>query len=512
MIKDSHKRPPGFFERQYICRNTKDYWGNFNITVQYSSRISQNLLSNALRNVILGNQNFVLNFFRLSSYSAEDDHVANGFNYEVRPIQRILFSDVVAFETIDGHLDDECFVKMNQFRCHMNVDTSPLWRVILWESNDESSTQYLSFYCDHALFDGTSGVQFHRDLIEELARLSMDEGHLSFKETLFEYELDHSYLPDPLGDALENKIDLYHRPLIQKVILWFQKSTSLVRGKLLAIGTSLSRFLRSVFGFTDYSLIDDNGENKLFRYKPGTVGLIHKYKIINFSPKETSDVLRFCKSEGVTLTPFILIIATRSLEKTIFADINVLNNGKETATERYSTVSKISINGRRHYSAEVNKEKNLKYGVCVATTPIPLPSLADTDDGKLLRVIKKLSSDVLSYAVYRNCFWNFGDYLKTANFWDSFKSQIGNFTRDTLYTSNLGFVNIEKIDAWEVKNIWFTQSNGLVYHFVFSVVSSLSGGLNIGLGYLPEFDEVEGSVDGFVRTFKEDMLNFKSHA
>lgn len=509
MVKDSHRRSPGFFERQYICRNTNDYWGNFNITVQYSNHISQNLLSNALRNLILRNQNFVLNFFRLSGYSAQDDHNANGFNYEVRPIQRILFSEVVAFETIDGHFNDECFVKMNPLRCPMNVDTSPLWRVILWGSNDRSDTQYLSFYCDHALFDGTSGVQFHRDLIEELARLSKNEDQLDFIETLFDYELDQKYIPDPIGDALENKIDLYHRPLMQKIFLWFKKITSLVRQKLLAIGKSATAFLRLMFGFTDYSLVDNTGENEQFKYKPGTVGLIHKYKIISFLPKETSEVLSFCKSEGITLTPFVLTVGTRSLEETIFADINLVKNGKESDAKRYSTVSKISINGRRHYSPELNEEKDLKYGVCVATTPIRLPSLAETDDGKLLGLIKNLSSDVLSYATNRNCFWDFGDYLKTANFWDHFQGQIGSFTRDTLYTSNLGFVKIKKIDDWEVKNIWFTQSNGLVYHFVFSVVSSPAGGLNIGLGYLPEFDDIEGSVDGFVRTFKEDMINFK---
>lgn len=507
-MKDSHKRSPGFFERQYICRNTKKYYNNFNVTSEYNHHISPILLSNTLRKLVLNNHVFALNFFRLSQFDAADDHQENGHNYEVRVINLIEFEDVVSYRQISGKFDDECLVELNLLRVPMNDEKTPLWRVIVWE-NKEQGSQFISFYCDHALFDGTSGVQFHRDLIKELATLSNGgntEENLKFIGTIFDYGTDSDEIPDSIDDALENKVEIYHRPVLSKIWLWLKKT--------------FFATIQSVFPFLFKSGIGGN----VFEHKSVGLDFGHKYKIINFSPAEVDDILTFCRSQGITITPYMLSVGTRCLERTVFhyvssaidrlpaAGVNNAviegnahkNEGIATASDgsdSFTSISKVSVNGRRHFP---DHEHSLKYGVCVSTTSLPLPSLGGLDDIELLCKVKSVGEAVRIASNDKSIFWSMGDYLKSANFWDFFQNKLGRKERDTLYTSNLGRVSIQESD-WEVKDIWFSQSNGLVFHFVFSVVSSPKGGLNIGFGYLPEYDEF-GCMDEFVTAFKRDML------
>jgi hypothetical protein len=482
-MKDSHKRAPGFFERQYICRNTKQYYNNFNVTCQYDNPISPQLLSHALKRLILDQPSFVLNFFRLGEYATVDDAIANGHNYEVRPVSCIKFADVVDFRTTDCEFDEKCLEEMNKLTIPMNENDLPLWRVIVWESHND--VQYVSFVCDHALFDGTSALQFHRDLIKLLSILSRQRMLLHMLDTLFDYEQDQALLPDVIDDALENRVDLYHRPFMHKIWLWLQR----------IIGARLSKWRAFVLSFFEKK-VHSGPITETFAYKPGAVGLVHKYKIINFTSDECTKILSYCKSEGLTLTPYILAIATRCLERNVFPHVK---------PGEYGTISKISVNGRRYYLQK--DQESLKYGVCVATTPISLPPLSRFSDIDLLAKISEVSAEIGRRVNNKEVFWNMGDYLKKANFWHFFASQVGQYKRDTLYTSNIGKANIlDETGFWKILNVWFSQSNGLVYHFVLSVVSSIPGGLNIVLGYVPEYDDLGTAVGDFVDSFKNDML------
>lgn len=484
-MKESHKRAPGFFERQYICRNTKRYYNNFNVTCQYSNRISPQLLSHALRRLIIDQPTFVLNFFRLGEHTNIDDAVANGHNYEVRPVSSIKYVDIVDFRAFDGEFDGGCLEEMNKLAVPMNEENLPLWRVIVWESHND--VQYVSFVCDHALFDGTSALQFHRDLIKVLSVLSRQRMLLHTLDALFDYEQDQTFLPEIIDDALENRVNLYHRPFVHKLWLLLQRT---VGARL----SNWSAFVLSLFR----GKVHSGPTTEMFAYKPGAVGLVHRYKIINFTPDDFSKILSYCRNEDLTLTPYILTIATRCLERTVFSNVKPGD---------YGTVSKISINGRRFYLQKA--QESIKYGVCVATMPINLPPLSRFSDMDLLTKISEVSAEVKRKVSSKEVFWNMGDYLKTANFWHYFASQVGVIKRETLYTSNIGKGDIlDETGFWKILNVWFSQSNGLVYHFVLSVVSNVTGGLNIVLGYSPEYDDLGDAISDFVESFKNDILTF----
>lgn len=44
---------------------------------------------------------------------------------------------------------------------------------------------------------------------------------------------------------------------------------------------------------------------------------------------------------------------------------------------------------------------------------------------------------------------------------------------------------------WQIIDAWFALNNTLFYHFTLHAISTPQGGLNICLGYLPEYDELE---------------------
>ncbi|CAK7919226.1 hypothetical protein CAAN3_29S00100 [[Candida] anglica] len=485
-----HTRKPGFYERQYICRNVNKYYNNFNVTAQYNRYISPEHLSNALRRLILKNTSFALNFYRQDGSTKEQDQDQNGNNFEVKPVKKILFDDVVSFEEIPDEFNDQCLESINKLQPEMNKLSTPLWGVVVYKS-ESLNCQYICFYCDHTLFDGTSGVQFHRDLIVELEELS-NASTLEKMQILFNYEDDRDDLPTKLSPALEMKTDLYHRPFFSKIINTI--INSFWNDKTIGVLDALKKIFSSYF-----SELEIKKPRPFFEYNPVRPDIIHKYKIINFTPTEVKKILAFCKSEGTTLTPYIGTIGIHCLNNTI---IPVCTGGEESITSL-----RCSINGRRFFP-EIQDE--LKYGVCVSTTQYEIEPL---ENSSIVSKVRCIGDNLRKTASTKEVFWTTGDKLKETNFWDSFKKTVGGKRRETLYTSNLGQVSIKAGDL-EVTNIWFSQSNGIAFHFVFSVVSSVGGGLNICLGYLPEYgtlkqkNSAEFAIDEFVKKFKTGVLDF----
>ena len=158
-------RKPGYYERHFICRNLEGYYSNFNIVARYNKHISSAHLALALRTLIAQDPIFVLGIFRNKNTTPEDDSKFNATNFNVRPVKSFNFDDVVKYEKI-SKFDDSVFARINERTCPVDIEL-PLWRIAVFELEQDGS-QYLCIYFEHALFDGGSGVEFHRDLAKAL--------------------------------------------------------------------------------------------------------------------------------------------------------------------------------------------------------------------------------------------------------------------------------------------------------------------------------------------------------
>lgn len=471
MSQAHHTRKLGFFEKYYVCRNVEDYSKNISLTGEYNRHISKVLLSNALRTLILKNPTFAVNIYR--DEDLQHDAQRNGDNFTIRPVEKIAFNDVVTFENIDDSFGVLVLNTLTEEKCPVN-DSKPLWRLKVYESPSDK-TQYVTFHCDHTLFDGSSTIQFHKDLIIELEHHTKDQA-LKFQETLFDYETDRDILPAILDNS-DKIVDLYNPSIFFTVL-------AIVQNML------VPKWLSNGF----WSLFSGNVENApLYTHNPTQKETKSNLRCVNITPNDVNRLRAFCKSQNTTLTPYIAVTAMYALQATVFPVVS---------DQQCSFEVSIPIDGRRYFPEKLN---DTKYGLYVGLLTSKMGPCAD-----LTFSINALTTQLTTGVTDRSPFSYVG-LLKYVNCWDFLRSKLGKTdSRLTLEVSNLGLHRISH-GNWSIKNLWFNQTNGILSHFSISLVTTESNGLNLLVSYLADLDMVQTSlrklvIDEFMALFTAKLL------
>lgn len=90
-------------------------------------------------------------------------------------------------------------------------------------------------------------------------------------------------------------------------------------------------------------------------------------------------------------------------------------------------------------------------------------------------------------------------YIWTANLIDTeevLRGSISSKLRTTILMTNLGAIKDNPDQNWHITDAWFALNRTINYHFIMHAVSTSTGGLNIVLGYLPEYDNLETTIEG----------------
>lgn len=133
--------------------------------------------------------------------------------------------------------------------------------------------QYICIYFEHALFDGLSGAEFHRDLIDELDAASRCGEGVSHSDHVTNRIYDGC--KRPLPPAAEHLNDLFDPSFWQKTVALAQ--------------FYMPRWVNKVFG-------ESTADISVFKFKTSTRDLSAAYKQMNFSPEELHRMLTFCKN------------------------------------------------------------------------------------------------------------------------------------------------------------------------------------------------------------------------
>ncbi|KAK6455196.1 alcohol acetyltransferase [Scheffersomyces xylosifermentans] len=474
MVIAAHRRKLGFNERYYLCRGNEGYYTNFNITVTYPHRISVELLSNALKELITKNSWLSHNFFKLDN---QDDTVANGHNYEVRYVDKIKFEDVVTFKNVDV-FDGNVLSEINNITCPMNVEL-PLWRIVVLETSN--GKQFFCGVFDHSIFDGMSGAQFMKDLTKELNTATE-----VYDEYLFDYERDQLFLPKLILPAVDTLTDLFKLSFIDIVKYYANKYLPNV---ILNFFTKLRNLV------SPDPMKPNLGVNPVFKCGLITKDLRTNYRVLNFSNEQIEKVTQFCRSQDLTITPYFDIIAVKCLEETVYKAV-------DPSTE-FSTINLVAVNGRRYY----DHFENFLYGVMVCGDPILTPPL--TSD--LLSYMKYFHRTMMERIRTKSSFKLVGLY-RFYNLWDFFKQKLNKADgRFTITISNLGKF-VQPKGRFEVEEIYFGSNTAITYHFILNMSTSEKGGLNVVFGYLPEYDNLyvndKKVLDIFFEKFYNMILEF----
>lgn len=388
----------------------------------------------------------------------------------------------------------------------MNEPTLPLWRVIIFENRYNRLEQFVCFYCDHALFDGISGLEFHKELLRELSNLSSD-GHtddLKLLSILFENNETPTLDICEIEEAREEMLDIFDVPLRYRlmncfrsffVYKWVSSFLTFSRGNLIFFGGSLAQ------DFDPYYL--DLLNHSTFTYKPISKDLSTKFKTLTFNNAEVEKMLSFCKKSNLTLTPYFNIIALQCLQETLFAAVKDPNMGM------FSTSSCVAVNGRRYYDLPY-----FLYGTLVGAEILnfgPMPSFSNK-----IRTMAYMKAAYLRLSTSlrnKNCFLSKG-LQKKKNIWSFYSERIGKLEgKTTLVISNLGVFRNEANSGWKFENIWFGLNTGSLYHFILNLVTTQEKCLNLVFCYASEYEYLYNSaskplLDEFLIMFTERVLLF----
>lgn len=451
-----HQREPTNADRYYICRNFNKYYINFNVTGVYNKRIEDGAIRGALRRLMLNNSTFVLNAFRTSCI--EEDTPSDYRNFILKPVKEIRYEDVVEWREIK-EFNEQVLEEIGEIDFEMNVD-KPLFKVLISQCGDK---QYVTFLCDHILFDGGSGAFFHEDLIRELAR-----GETRSSAVIFNYEQDYEKLA-PLSPPVDEISDLYTTSLIQKVSI--------------IVLEMIPGFIKNIYRRWFIKGFPDLRQNPIFTYKPKTKLIRTGYKMIKFDPLQTQRTVEYCRSQQVTLTPFIGAVGLSALQDTIIP--RLANN----ATVQYSFESNLVYSGRRFLP-------DYRYGVCVGSVDCtlgPIKSIIETTR-VFARQLKAAISNLKS--IQRM------GLLGLVNIKDFLFNRLENYSKLTLEVSNLGIKNLVS-GEWQIEDLIFSQNIGISHYFGFLVVGTPTGGTNLVLGYMKEFDDLEPNAwNQFIKDFE----------
>ncbi|OBA19679.1 hypothetical protein METBIDRAFT_45992 [Metschnikowia bicuspidata var. bicuspidata NRRL YB-4993] len=460
-------RAPGFLERYYICRDTTGIMGRgFNMSVKLNEPVSDLILSHALRRVIISCPYLTVNAFLTIS----EDTLADGKNYHIRPVKRLLFSKLVYRKTVRD-FDARVLEDLSRVRLPVNRG-KPGW-YLTRISVESSGDQYLTFACNHVMFDGRSAVNFFDDLVKTIDIVS---GYTlsDVAEVLFDSEVDS---PGKLRDSSENVTNLYDSPL------WFKLST--LASQMLIPSFVLKLFSSYVwpsspnfYQHPPFNLVPFNGLNEA------------NFRIVHFSREEVSLILTHCKQERTTLTPMMAARLYLAIGTSFTAHLGTFSQSCE-----------LIICGRRYFP----KEKQItRYGLFFsAFTSYIAPGLSTKDATEVLK--KGLSQAMKN----RHSFYKTG-LLQLLNIWNYMKPYAEDKAeRQTFEISNLGRVDISA-GKWHVTDVVFSQ--GVTFsHITLSVISTPKGGMNVVISYHEDFSKVsEGGilmVDRCIEKFRENMLD-----
>lgn len=467
-------------------RTATRFYRNFQVTATYSQSLGANLdvLFHALRKTLLDYHILICNVFtELGKKGAF-----------FRPLSKATLADLLVLKDgksylTDGTINEKFMKEVNETIFKHEIE-SPLFRLILVGEFD------LCAVFEHTMADGVVGNYFHQILLDNLAYVQDPENYtmlvsdygidiksqVSMNSVIFEYAADvrhlRNSLPPPIDSFLADPDVDYS-------------------------GNDPEYFDKVVP--TDYV-----GKKWQGRFMP-TWDYTLSFKLLNFTPTETKQILAKCKVQGVTLTSYIAIIHIFTMQPVF-------------GTECYNT-HRIAMTLRRHYDANntnsaykelLTRENSKILGsvahVGFANNMAPLSEFSWDE-------VRKINANVATQISNKNAMNAFKGFKQAYEAQDDpssfFESQMEFPKADASKISNLGYIKIPNYErdtgSWTITNMIFSQDvSPTTAEFMLNVVSTPIGGLNFVLTYYDHrFDDVDlDNFDGLVAKLKENMLKY----
>lgn len=334
-------RDLSYLEKYFYWRTNKNYYTNYRILVEYSIDLTPEKLYYALSKLLYKHSPLTMDIMPCKNLSSL------GYGFTI--LENIKLNDIVEFINDDTLDNAEEICNKFQYEHFIYSTGKPLWRLKVINS------RYILFYCDHILFDGTSGKNFHIKLSNELNNeipSIVSQKFNGLDSLIFQKSLvEESYQVFPSPTDIIN----YSGPIL----------TTIYKLLVELLPKNLSNLIKYWFSKNPYSRILSYEEIQYRDVKINS-NLEDCCKIINLNSDEINSIIKLCRSKNVKLTSLMVILANMSAGKFI----NGL--GKDTVTSipvniRGSIDEKKAKNIYKHYTS--------LFGLYMSVVNIELPSI-----------------------------------------------------------------------------------------------------------------------------------------
>lgn len=419
---------------------------NFRIAVEYTEELDVKSIYYALQNMIYQHPSFSMNAYHKEAYFYM-------FPYHFKLMQSYKLSDVLQVIDDPSLTIDAIFNKLNDVYFHYGTK-KPLWSLILLNKKT------LIYYSDHLLFDGTSGLNFHKVFAQCLKETKNCKENNDFdKDKLDSILFDVNNIDDEfqLAPKPSELID-YSVPI--SYILYFVMITC---------------FPKLLTTFIKYYFIDEAAISKSRTYNmiplPKKMIKLNRSKdqckLVNIPQDKLKLLIGGCRKHAVKLTSLLVVMSLLAISRVTGAEND--------------TMVLIPVNSRNKIKNSVKDD----FGLYLGDLSMELPPVEKTcNNGEINWNIVKYINDY----IHNNLSSSQND-LGLTSLVDTkvFLEQRKKIDKDkliaTLLVSNLGKLEIEKGNDEVFENAYFDQPcrSGILSLFSMNVISTQRGGAELSL-------------------------------
>lgn len=457
MLSRGHARRLGRVENFFAICQRQDLYKNFSMISTFNHKInSKPLLYHALRSMMLKNS-------MICTTIADTDHSdltkPRPQTDYVKILDQLKYKDVF-LDLGDKSLDDrdELLNEINDIVLPYGHG-NPLWKLAILDDNT------LCYISNHCSSDGITAKHFFQDLVHELNEIdesSLPQEDQYDEKLLIDYEQDKSIIPAipmPLESIVSHKPPLWYYPEFIFNILFIKKFSS---------------------------------------RRESTPNSKHHLRSINITSEELSEIKKFIKPHGITLTPYILSTWLWSQYQSGFL----------TQREKF-TDSLIAVD-TRHYIPNAIEKNLYKYGLhaCSFHTFFRKPQ---SFNWKSIEKFSEYTKWVVSTgrALYRLGFSTSETLAQKKNMDALLKKIVTQSPKGNTMFSNSGVMleNYKDNGKCKVVDSWFSQNmNGTYFLFTLNTVSTKENGLNIVINTAQQ-EITNDQFDKLAKIFRENLIN-----
>lgn len=294
-------RDMSYVELFFFWRTQLDHYSNYRILVEYNEELTTEKVYHALTRMMYKYSALTMDLMPSST---------SKFGHQFVVVDEVRLSDVVEFIQNDKLANVEEILEKYHKESLRYGKNKPLWRLKVING------KYALFFCNHILYDGTSGKNFHIELSKEIANgipKIISGSFTGLDSIVFEksmVEFDQYQLPPSPVDIID-----YNKP--------YSGLLYIVLAALLP--TKLSNLIKRWFSGNPYTsiLAFDEVEYKSFRSDPKNTS---SSRVINLDSFQLNSLIKTARLHNVKLTSLITVLAHISMGKFI------ASSGKDTVT------------------------------------------------------------------------------------------------------------------------------------------------------------------------------------